>query len=162
MFLRVIAFAGGLAGAAGFSQFPEFSQQYLQRLGGAVEALEQVVADFDASAVAEGLSREAALDQMRGTAFLERRRDDMQDTISRFTGLRGDLEALESRSAWGRAAAGWRFGDAELISDTSKAFRPGLPLTLEGAGFAGAGFLTGWALLLAFFAVLSWPFRRKG
>ncbi|WP_107497560.1 DUF2937 family protein [Thalassobius sp. I31.1] len=160
MFLRVIAFAGGLTGAAGFSQFPEFSQQYLQRLGGAVEALEQVVADFDASAVAEGLSREAALDQMQGTAFLERRREDMQATITRFTGLRGDLEALKTQSAWGRAAASWRFGDAELITATSQAFRPGLPLTMEGAGFAGAGFLAGWALLLAFMALIRLPFRR--
>ena len=44
MFMRAIAVAGGLAGAAGLSQFPEFSQQYVQRLGGAVDELTAVVA----------------------------------------------------------------------------------------------------------------------
>lgn len=96
-----------------------------------------MVADFDASAVAEGLSREAALDQMQGTAFLERRRDDMLATITRFTRLRGDLEALEVRNAWGRAAAGWRFGDSELITakNASRICRGRVP---HGLGFAAS------------------------
>ncbi|MEO1364377.1 MAG: DUF2937 family protein, partial [Pseudomonadota bacterium] len=62
MIARALMLAGGFAGAALTSQFPEYSQQYTQRLGGAVDALAEVVADFDASARAEGLSREAALD----------------------------------------------------------------------------------------------------
>ena len=37
MILRVLAVAAGLAGAGTLSQFPEFSQQYVQRLGGAVD-----------------------------------------------------------------------------------------------------------------------------
>ena len=61
MIVRALVLAGGVLGAASVSQFPEFSQQYTQRLGGAVDALGQVVADFDASAAAAGLDREAAL-----------------------------------------------------------------------------------------------------
>jgi len=34
LLLRAVTFAGGLAGAVGLSQFPEFSQQYTQRLAG--------------------------------------------------------------------------------------------------------------------------------
>ncbi len=34
MLLRAITLAGGIVGAAGMSQFPEYSQQYVQRLGG--------------------------------------------------------------------------------------------------------------------------------
>ena len=49
--LKFLAIAGGLAGAAGLSQYPEFSQQYTQRLGGQVDALSEVVADFEASAM---------------------------------------------------------------------------------------------------------------
>ena len=52
MILRALTLAGGLTGAAVSSQFPEFSQQYTQRLGGAVDALAVVVADFDAMALA--------------------------------------------------------------------------------------------------------------
>ena len=57
---KVLALAGGVAGAAGLSQYPEFSQQYIQRLAGQVDALTVVVADFDRSALANGLSRAAA------------------------------------------------------------------------------------------------------
>lgn len=52
---------------AGFmigSQAPEFSQQYHQRLGGAVDELVVVVEQFDRDAEDNGLSRRAALKQM--------------------------------------------------------------------------------------------------
>ena len=61
MIIRALTLVGSLIAGAGASQFPEFSQQYAQRLGGAVGALSEVVADFDASAVAEGLTRPQAL-----------------------------------------------------------------------------------------------------
>ncbi|MEM9851772.1 MAG: DUF2937 family protein, partial [Pseudomonadota bacterium] len=48
--------AGGCAMLCATSQFPEFSQQYVQRLGGAVDELRRVAADFDASARAAGLT----------------------------------------------------------------------------------------------------------
>ncbi|MBU0778826.1 MAG: DUF2937 family protein, partial [Alphaproteobacteria bacterium] len=34
--IRALALIGGLAGGAALSQYPEFSQQYLQRLAGQV------------------------------------------------------------------------------------------------------------------------------
>ncbi len=83
MILRALTLAGGVAGAAVTSQFPEYSQQYLQRLGGAVDALHEVVADFDASAQAVGLSRSDALAQMTGTAFMERRRAEIAEAIAK-------------------------------------------------------------------------------
>ncbi|WP_254684706.1 DUF2937 family protein [Sulfitobacter sp. JL08] len=88
MITRTLVLAGGVASAATLSQFPEYAQQYTQRLGGAVDALGQVVADFDASAAAEGLTREQALAQMTGTAFVERRRDDMQRSFARHARLK--------------------------------------------------------------------------
>ena len=45
--LRLIV---GLVFAVALSQFPAFSDQYVQRLGGQVDALAQVAADFDRSA----------------------------------------------------------------------------------------------------------------
>ncbi|MEL7345872.1 MAG: DUF2937 family protein, partial [Pseudomonadota bacterium] len=82
--LRILALAGGLAGAAGMSQFPEYSQQYTQRLAGAVDELSTVVADFDASALASGLTRQEALAQLSGTEFLDRRQADMTRTLTRY------------------------------------------------------------------------------
>lgn len=142
MILRALFLASGLAGAAAFSQFPEFSQQYVQRLGGAVDALGQVVADFDASAAAEGLTRESALAQMTGTAFVDRRREDMIRTIDRHARLRSDLEALRAAGPFMRAYHVARL-DGEIAHATWHDFNPALPLTFAGAVFGTAGFLVG-------------------
>ena len=57
MVLRAFLVSFGIVSGAGFSQFPEFSQQYLQRLGGAVDELSTVVSDFDRSAATFGMTR---------------------------------------------------------------------------------------------------------
>lgn len=146
MMLRILTLAGGLSGAAGLSQFPEFSQQYAQRLGGAVDALEQVVADFDASAAAEGLSRDAALKQMVGSAFVERRRADMQRTITRYDVLQGQAIAFEKAGPFMRAyhTPGM---DREIVRATWTAFQPAVPLTFAGGVFAAFGFVLGGAFM---------------
>lgn len=161
MILRILTLAGGLAGAAGVSQFPEYSQQYLQRLGGAVDELSRVVADFDASAAAEGLSREAALAQMVGTDFVERRRQDMTRTIARHDRLDADLAALRGASPLARAAQPHRFTDPEIAARAWDEFRPAVPVTAEGLIFAGIGFVLGGALLSGLLALLRWPVRRR-
>ena len=58
--IRILAMAGGLAGAMALSQFPEFSQQYMQRMAGAVDELRGVVLAFDQSASQAGLTRAEA------------------------------------------------------------------------------------------------------
>ncbi|MDB4188006.1 DUF2937 family protein [bacterium] len=128
MILRGMVLAGGLAGAAATSQFPEFSQQYLQRLGGAVDALGEVVADFDASATASDLTREDALAQMQGTPFLERRSADMTRSIARFERLSSDLETLQGQGPFMRAYNGTRFTDAEIARAAWQAYQPAVPV----------------------------------
>ena len=49
---RMIAGIGGLALAIVLSQFPEYAQQYTQRLGGAVDELRVITEDFDRAALA--------------------------------------------------------------------------------------------------------------
>ena len=58
--IRTLTLAGALAGAVSLSQFPEFSQQYLQRLSGAVDELRGLVLAFDATAGAAGPAAGAA------------------------------------------------------------------------------------------------------
>jgi len=58
---RTLATLGGLALGFAFSQFPEYAQQYEQRLGGAVDELRIIVDDFDADARKFGLTRPEAL-----------------------------------------------------------------------------------------------------
>lgn len=160
MILRTLALAGGICAGVGASQFPEYSQQYLQRLAGATEALGSVVADFDASAAAEGLSREAALESMSGTAFVERRQADMRHTIARYHQMSFYLADLRSSTALSRLMSAHRFTDAELSRDTWEDFKPAIPVTIEGIGFAAGGFLGGYVLISLLFGGLWWGVRR--
>ena len=159
--LKFLAIAGGLAGAAGLSQYPEFSQQYTQRLGGQVDALSEVVADFEASAMRSGLTRTQAFDQMTGTQFLDDRQADMRRTFTRHAVLTENLARLRGASAMERLAMPHRLTDTQTLSRTWNDYAPAVPLTASGAVAAGAGFLGGWAIIGALMSLLAWPFRRR-
>lgn len=161
MILRSIAFAGGLAGAATTAQFPEFSQQYQQRLGGAVDALGEVVADFDASAAASDLSRADALAQMQGTPFLERRGQDMARSITRYERLSADLQRLEGQGPFMRAYHVGSFTDTEIAQAAWAAYQPAVPVTFAGLSFAGIGFVLGSLAVSLAAGLLRLPFRRR-
>ena len=141
MILRTVVIASGLCGALAAAQFPAYSQQYTQRLGGAVDALQQVVSDFDASAETLGLTRVQALDQMQGSAFVEARRADMTRTFERHAQLSTDLATLKGLGPFGRAYHITRLTDPEIARNALAAFQPALPLTFASAVFAGLGFL---------------------
>ena len=160
MIVRALTLAGGLAGAATMSQFPEFSQQYIQRLGGAVDALGQVVADFDASAQAVGLSRDMALAQMQGGDFLNRRRADMTQTFGRYAALQADLNALRGTGPFMRAYHLPRLTDPQIAKAAWDEYQPAVPLNFAGITFGGVGFVLATVLLGLALKLLAWPFRR--
>lgn len=161
MILRMLTLVGGLLGAATTSQFPEFSQQYLQRLGGAVDALEDVVRDFDASAQSAGLSREDALAQMQGTAFLDSRRADMTATFVRYDRLRSDLNAVKGEGPFMRAYHLPRLADPQIARAAWEVYQPAVPLNFAGVTFALVGFLLGGAALGVILRICLWPLRRR-
>jgi DUF2937 family protein len=161
MIARVIMLAGGLIGAASASQFPEFSQQYTQRLGGAVDALSEDVADFDASAAAAGLDRQAALAELQGSEFLDRRQTDMIRTFERHARLGADLAVLERAGPFMRAYHATRMTDREVARATLRSFQPAVPLNLAGLIFAGSGFLAGMVAVWMALRLIMWPFRRR-
>nr|WP_113910513.1 DUF2937 family protein [Roseovarius dicentrarchi] len=159
---RALILAGGLAGAAGLSQFPEFSQQYVQRLGGAVDELRGFVKGFDADAAEVGLGREAALEDLRGGGAMgAQRAETVAGVIVRYERLSADLDALRRAGPFTRAYRARSLGDAQIASAAWDEFKPAMPLTFEGAMFAGAGFLGGLGLMTAALALLRMPFRRR-
>ena len=162
MLARVLVMGGSLLGAGTLSQFPEYATQYQQRLGGAVEALTQVVEDFDRSAEKEGMTRDEALADMSGTAFLENRRGDMERTFGRHARLTEDLARIEAASQMEQLAMPQRFLDREIAEAALENFKPAVPLTAAGAVAAVAGYVLGWAVIAGLIRVLLWPFRRRG
>ena len=153
--------AGAVAGAVGLSQFPEFSQQYLQRLAGQVDALTLVVQDFDATASRNNLSREDALSQMQGSDFLADRQQDLRRTFLRHARLSDNLVALRAAGPLERLLMPQRLGDGETLQATWSDYRPAMPVTLEGLAAAGIGFFGGGALVSGLLALLAWPIRRR-
>ncbi len=159
--LKVLSIAGGLAGAAGMSQYPEFSQQYTQRLAGQVDALTEVVADFEASAMRSGLTRTEAFEQMTGTQFLEDRQADMRRTFTRHAVLSENLVKLRAASPLQRMTMPQRLMDGDTLSQTWGDYTPAVPLSTAGAASAGVGFLGGWAVVTLFLSFLGGIFRRR-
>ncbi len=156
-----ITLLGAAAGAAGLSQFPEFSQQYLQRLAGQVDALNVVVADFDRSAAKNGLTRDEAVAQMTGTAFLDDRQSDLRRTFLRQAVLSDNLAQLRAAAPIERMTMPQRLADPETLAATWGDFRPAVPVTVDGAMAAGVGGVAGWGVASLALGLILWPFRRR-
>ncbi len=158
--LRTLALAGGFAGAMGLSQFPEFSQQYYQRLSGAVDELRVMTIGFDLSAKAAGLTRDQALGALGDNAFETNLRDTMATSLKRYDRLAGDQARLRDKTVMQRLASPWSFTDPDLIRRTWADFKPALPLTFDGLMSAAIGFALGWGVLRTLFAGL-WGLARR-
>lgn len=159
--IRTLAMAGGVAGALGLSQFPEFSQQYLQRLSGAVDELRVMAVAFDGSATLAGLSRDEALAEIGGSEFEEGLRGTLQERLGRYDRLASAEAELKDRTPLMRLAAPWHFSDTELVQATYQDYRPAVPVTTDGLICAGIGYVGGWAVISGLFALILLPFRRR-
>jgi len=162
MLSKMITLAGGVAGAVSFSQFPEFSQQYIQRMGGAVDELTRFVAEFDADAAELGLSREVALVELAAGGDMGRARaETVAATITRHTRLEANLMVLERAGPFTRAYEMRRFSDSEIAARAWEAYKPAVPFTFEGGVFAGVGFLAGFGLMAGMGRLSGYLLRRK-
>lgn len=152
--LAVSLFLGALA-----SQLPEFAQQYRQRLGGAIDELQRIVAQFDRDAQSENLEREAALKRLQANAdpLASKRATDLRETIARENRLTRQQQAMREAGSFGRLAVFARDFDAGIARRAWGEFEPALPATIEGFVTAVAAFLFGGGLL----RLLAAPFGRR-
>lgn len=142
----ILRLAVALICAACLSQFPAFSDQYVQRLGGQVDSLSRVAADFDASARKARLTRDEALADLTGSPFREAHQADMRRSFARLDQARSDLQMLRLASPLERMALPHRLRDPETLAATWGDFSPALPVTMAGLWAALIGFLIGWVL----------------
>lgn len=145
---ELVKISGGVGLGVLLSQFPEYSQQYVQRLGGAVDELKTVVSDFDTSAQATGSTRETALASMaQGDEFLQRRGDDMGRTIDRYGYLDESYAILRDAGAYERLAYVRRFGDAQIAKNAFADFQPAIPLSIEALVLLFGGYVFGYGAI---------------
>ena len=149
MFFRMFPVLFGLIVAGGFSQFPEFAQQYTQRVGGAYYELRDVVTRFSEDAQSSGKTASEALQEYSSSdnQFFRDRGQSMQSTIEREDFLRRHYEALTRGDGFGQLVVFAKDHDLKLATDTLSAYRPAIPITFTGLAHAALGFLFGFLLL---------------
>jgi hypothetical protein len=157
--IRVLCLIGALTGATGLSQFPEFSQQYLQRLAGQVDELTRQVKDFDQTALADGLGREEMLQVMAETPVVASQEAMWRRTFARHARLSENLMVLRDATPLQRLALPHRMADAATVQAVWDDFRPAMPLNGAGLAATGTGFLAGWLLFAAAIGAVMVPWR---
>ena len=160
---RVIAGIGGVGLAVVLSQFPEYAQQYTQRLGGAVDELRVITQDFDRAALAGGLDRTAALERYNASNddFLAGRGSSMTATFQRYEQLSATLTRIEGAGAIERFQSLPAYLDTDIGQRTLQAYKPAVPVTVEGILYAGGGFILGYLVLSGIWRFVAMPFKRK-
>ncbi|HEY3756863.1 MAG TPA: DUF2937 family protein [Opitutaceae bacterium] len=148
-----------LAGAAAFSQIPEFMQQYLQRLGGHLDEAQRQLAQFKDAAAASGLTidqlaHRTSQDADSGIARLS---TVIHGAIARVAQLSADETAIREASIPARPFVFLRHADPQIARATWHVFRPAFPTTLEGLGYALVGFLF---LICFYHGAVKRPVRR--
>ncbi len=142
--MTVVAVLGGISA----SQFPEFSQQYRQRLGGGLDELRQVIADFDADAARNGLTRQEAMRTYGESAerFFRDRGMSMKTVISRLQRLEAQRESLETAPPIAKPLIVMRSPDHRIVSRAWSDFEPAVPVTFSGFAWGGFGLIAGGGL----------------
>jgi len=127
------------------SQLPEFSQQYRQRLGGAIDALEEILADFNRDAARHGLTPAEAIARQKASEdpFVRSRGDSMLNAEIRLSRLKLQKEKLETAGPFERLVIFARGFDPQLARATATDYEPAVPVTPTGFASAGAGALAG-------------------
>ena len=160
---RTLGVIGGLGLGLVLSQFPEYAQQYTQRLGGAVDELRIITAEFDAAATAAGMTRETALGRYAAASddFLQGRGVSMQRTFERYEELSATLERIRGADAVQRLTLLPQYMDTEIGARALENFQPAVPVTVEGLAYGGGGFLLGYLVTSGLVRFLMLPFRRR-
>ena len=136
-------FSCAMLGLAALSQFPEFAQQYRQRIGGGIDELTTVITDFDKDAAERGLNREGGLEELAKSdeELPKLRAKSMRKAINRFENLTVQRDALEASDPALRPIHVLRYPDRQTLDGAWEIFEPAVPLTLAGLIWGGVGAL---------------------
>ena len=159
MFARRLALAIALIASLIGSQGPEFAQQYRQRLGGALDELNRMLAEFEAETAHENLSPAQGVEQLERNAdpLARQRGEDMTETIDRAARLREQLQAMTSAGPLKRLYVFVKDFDPEIARSTLDSYEPAAPLSFEALAAAGFAAVWGWAAT----HLCAWPLRRR-
>ena len=152
-----------LMGGTATSQLPEFSQQYRQRLGGAIDALEEILADFNRDAARHGLSSAEAIARQKASEdpFIRDRGNSMLNAEIRLSRLQQQQAEFEGAGPLERLMIFARGFDPTLAQATAEDYQPAVPVTVAGFASAGVGALAVLLVMRVLVAVARLGRRRR-
>ena len=158
MLARRVAAAIGLIMAVVTSQLPEYVQQYRQRLGGAYDELQAIIAEFDTEAAHLSLGRDQAIGRLKANPddLAKARGVDLENTIDRAARLERQRTAFATAGPLSQYAVLLEDFDPRLASQAYQDFQPAVPVTSAGFVAGLGGLLIGWLLTHG----IAWPLRR--
>jgi len=133
----------GLAGGGALAQFPEFYQQYLQRLAGRMDEVRQRADEIARDAVASGLDLQGYIARFLDSPAHAMEGERMAEALESAARLDAAYGALAHAGAWQRLPLFLQHFDSALARDTGSLFQPALPLTFGGLIYALAGAAVG-------------------
>lgn len=146
---KIVLLLSGLPLGALLSQFPEFFQLYTQRFGGRLDEINLQVEDLDRRAERAQMNR---FDYIR--RFMKNNDQVVQGegtNLARLLGRQVKFEhaydALQTSTPVWRAARFAEHFDPDIAIPTFDAYRPAVPLTIEGGAYSDSGFFLGWLVM---------------
>ena len=148
-----------VVGAALFSQLPEFIQQYLQRLGGHLDEAQRQLDQFRNVAAHANLTLGQFIAQTKGSAepTVAQLGQVVQATVSRVHDLSAAETSIRDASMFMRPLEFLRHVDFSIARATWAMFKPAVPTTFEGLGYAAVGVV---CALLFYHGAVRYPVRR--
>lgn len=134
--MRFLHITAALAGGGALAQFPEYYQQYLQRLAGRLDELHQRAQEIANDAAAQGLDVPAYIARFLDSPAHALEGERMADTLESATRLGTAYDALARADAWQQLPLFLRHLDPALARDVASLFQPALPLGLAGLIYA--------------------------
>ncbi len=162
MISRIFYLGVAAAGGSATSQFPEYFQQYLQRLGGHVDQAVIQAKRIQDAAAAEKLPLQDYLNSFLSSEVPAHRRqgDILVQELNDAERLTGSLESLMQAAVWQRPFLMASHGEPDILHAAATAYQPAVPITPEGFVYAGIGAALALILLRTLRSVPS-LFRRK-
>ncbi len=159
MMTRRLALAIGLLCGLIGAQWPEFSQQYRQRLGGALDELRRVVAAFEAEAASHALTPAEAVGRLKTNPdpLARERGADIEGDIARQARLEQELAELQGAGPLRRLIVMAGNFDSSTADQTLRDFEPAIPVTSEALIVGALALVGGWAAT----HLCAWPIRRR-
>jgi hypothetical protein len=143
---RMLTMAMALLGGIFFSQAPEFTQQYRQRIGGALDELKIIISEFDSQANHNGLDRLSALSvySRSSEAFLKNQGESMQRTFRRYETLTEQQRDLALAPNPIKPFVLMKQPDSTTFANAWRDFTPGIPVDAAGLIWGAGGLFCGW------------------